>query len=74
MSDRLPRLAAIILLTWTSSLLVASAWAHGVTLKVQHPLGEDSAFHTQFLVPWAEKIEKESGGRLRIHLYPAMQL
>ena len=26
------------------------------------------------MIPWAEKIEKESGGRIKIEIYPAMQL
>ena len=55
-------------------LSVNFAAAHGVTLKVQHALPADSPFHTQFLVPWTQKVEKESGGRLHFHLYPAMQM
>jgi TRAP-type transport system periplasmic protein len=55
-------------------LSVNSAAAHGVTLKVQHALPADSPFHTQFLVPWTQKVEKDSGGRLHFHLYPAMQM
>jgi len=56
------------------ALSVNSAWAHGVALRVQHALSADSAFHTQFLVPWAHKVEQESGGRLHVQLYPAMQM
>lgn len=54
---------------WTSD-----ARAHGVTLKIHHFLPEDSPFHTQFLLPWKEKLEKESNGYLRIQVYPAMQM
>lgn len=50
------------------------ATAHGVTLKLHHALPADSAFHTQFLVPWAEKLESESAGRLRIRLLPALEM
>jgi len=53
---------------------VNPAAAHGINLKVQHALPADSTFHTQFLVPWTQKVEKESGGRLHFHLYPAMQM
>jgi TRAP-type C4-dicarboxylate transport system substrate-binding protein len=56
------------------ALSVPSASAHGVPLKVQHALPADSPFHTQFLVPWAHKLEQESGGRLHFQLYPAMQM
>lgn len=47
---------------------------HGVTLKVHHGLPADSAFHTQFLVPWTQKLEKESAGHLRFRLFPALQM
>ena len=51
-----------------------TASAHGINLKVQHALPADSTFHTQFLVPWTQKVEKDSGARLHFHLYPAMQM
>lgn len=47
---------------------------HGVTLKVHHGLPADSVFHTQFLVPWTQKVEAESGGRLRFRLFPALEM
>jgi len=56
-------------LQWTTEVR-----AHGVTLKIHHYLPADSPFHTQFLVPWKEKLENESDGHLRIQIYPAMQL
>lgn len=55
-------------------VLVGAVLAHGVTLKVQHFLPADSAFHTQFLLPWTKKLEEESHGLLRFQLFPAMQL
>lgn len=56
---------------------IASPWAevaraHGVTLKIHHALPVDSVFHTQFLLPWKEKLEQESNGYLRIQVFPAM--
>ena len=44
------------------------------TLKFHHMLPPMSAAHRDFIVPWAEKVEKDSGGRLKIEIYPAMQL
>lgn len=44
------------------------------TFKLHHFLPPMSMAHQQFLTPWAEKIEKESNGRIDIELYPAMQL
>lgn len=56
-------------LQWTTEVR-----AHGVTLKIHHFLSPDSPFHVQFLVPWKEKLEKDSDGHLRIQVYPAMGL
>ena len=53
---------------------VTPVQAHGVTLVVHHYLPADSAFHTQFLIPWTQKLEKESAGLLRFRFFPAMQL
>ena len=30
--------------------------------------------NAKFVKPWGEKIEKESGGRIKVEIYPAMQL
>ena len=61
--------ACALALQWTTE-----ACAHGVTLRIHHALSEDSPFQTRFLVPWKEKLERESDGHLRIQLYPAMRL
>ena len=50
------------------------AQAPEVTLRLHHFLAGVSNVHRYFLVPWAEKISKESNGRLRIQIFPAMQL
>ena len=62
-------LACAMALQWTTE-----ARAHGVTLKIHHFLPTDSQFHANFLLPWKEKLEKESDGHLRIQVYPALQL
>ena len=43
-------------------------------LKLHHALSPVSNVHAHFLVPWAKKIEQGTGGRLRIEIYPIMQL
>ncbi|MDH5771555.1 MAG: TRAP transporter substrate-binding protein [Rhodospirillaceae bacterium] len=48
--------------------------AETITLKLHHLLPPVSFAHKGMLVPWAEKVMKESGGRLNIEIYPAMQL
>ncbi|MDD2737167.1 MAG: TRAP transporter substrate-binding protein [Desulfuromonadaceae bacterium] len=52
----------------------ASAATEVVTLKVAHFLPASSTFHQKNLIPWCDKIGKESGGRLKCQLYPSMQL
>jgi len=48
--------------------------AETTTLKLHHLLPPVAHAHKNMLVPWAEKVGKESGGRLKIDIYPAMQL
>ena len=50
------------------------AGAQEVVLKVEHFLGPQSTAHQMLLGPWCEKIGKESGGKLKCQIYPAMQL
>jgi TRAP-type C4-dicarboxylate transport system substrate-binding protein len=45
-----------------------------VTLKIHHFLPPSSTTHAKLIVPWCEKIGKESGGRLACQIYPSMQL
>lgn len=58
-------------------LLAGSAGAANAqefTLKLHHLLPPIAHAHKNMLVPWAKKIEDESGGRIKIDIYPAMQL
>jgi TRAP-type transport system periplasmic protein len=48
--------------------------AQDVILKIHHFLPPQSTIQTQFFNPWCEKIGKESGGKLKCQIYPAMQL
>jgi TRAP-type C4-dicarboxylate transport system substrate-binding protein len=52
----------------------ASAQTPQTVLKLHHFLAPTSNAQVRFLSPWAKKIEKESGGRIRVDLYPNMQL
>ncbi|MSQ59686.1 MAG: hypothetical protein EXR36_08600 [Betaproteobacteria bacterium] len=73
--NRIVRLLRSILVGLTLGVApLPSAFAHGVTLVVHHFLPAGSAFHTQFLLPWTQKLEKESAGVLRFRFYPAMQM
>ena len=43
-------------------------------LKVHHLMPPRAPAHTKFILPWCEKIEKESDSELKCRVYPAMQL
>src|SRR4051812_24874323 len=52
----------------------ARAQTPEVTLKLHHLLGPKAPAQTKMLQPWAEKIQTDSGGRVKIDIYPAMSL
>lgn len=54
--------------------VVGAASAQEVTLKVHHFLPPGSTAHAKFITPWCDKINKESAGRLKCQIYPAMSL
>ena len=51
-----------------------TATAQEVTLRVHHFLPAPAPVPKNFITPWAEKVEAESGGRIKVEVYPAMQL
>ncbi len=53
---------------------IGPARAQEVTLKVHHFVPPGGNLHAKFLVPWAEKVTQDSGGKIKFQLYPAMQL
>lgn len=55
-------------------LAAGAACAQTVTLKVHHFLPPGSTAHAKFIVPWCDKVAKESAGRLKCQIYPSMQL
>lgn len=71
------RLKALSLTTLAAGLAwlgATGAQAQEVTLKLHHFLPPPSVAHAKFIKPWAEKVERESGGRIKVEIYPAMQL
>ena len=51
-----------------------AAFAQEVTLRFQHFISPKGSVPKYFMQPWADKIAEESGGRIKIEIYPAMQL
>ncbi len=54
--------------------LSACAKSEQITLKLHHFAPPSSTIHAKLIVPWCETIEKESSGKLKCQIYPAMQL
>jgi len=52
----------------------AGAQSPEVTLKLHHMLPPVAPGHRAFLAPWADAVMKASSGRLKIDIFPAMQL
>jgi TRAP-type transport system periplasmic protein len=55
-------------------LRLARADAPQVALKLHHSMSSVSSAHDKFIVPWARKVQADSGGRIRIDIFPSMQL
>lgn len=54
--------------------MAAHAQAAEFEFKLHHLLSAKAPAHTQMLMPWAEQVEKNSGGRVKIEIFPAMTL
>jgi TRAP-type C4-dicarboxylate transport system substrate-binding protein len=54
--------------------LSAAASAQQIVLKLHHFLPPKSPAQVMMLAPWAERVEKASGGKVKIEIYPSMTL
>lgn len=54
--------------------LTASAQAADVTLRVHQFLPPQATIPAKAIAPWAQKVEKDSNGRIKVQLFPTMQL
>lgn len=64
------KIAGFALATATS----LGAYAQEVTLRLHQFLPPQGTVPAKALTPWAKKIEAESNGRIKIQLFPSMQL
>lgn len=74
MTHCIPRRIAAVLAALSLVFAAPVAAEPEVTLKLHHFLSPKSPAHASMLAPWAERIEKESDGRLKIEIYPSMTL
>lgn len=68
------RKVLIVLLCLMAPLANGPVQAHGVTLIVHHFLPDNSPFHSEFLIPWSQKLEKQSAGLLRFRFVPGSDI
>ncbi|MDP2035306.1 MAG: TRAP transporter substrate-binding protein, partial [Polaromonas sp.] len=58
-----------------ATLCAAGAgFAQQVTLRLHQMLPQQATIPAKALIPWAQKVEKESGGKIKVQLFHAMQL
>jgi TRAP-type C4-dicarboxylate transport system substrate-binding protein len=48
--------------------------AQDYTFKMHHFLSEKAPSHSAMLAPWAAQVEENSGGRIKIEIFPSMSL
>ena len=69
---------AVKLIAWSIGAALAlatyAASAQEVVLRIHHFLPPQATIQAQFFTPWCDKLGKESGGRIKCQIYPAMQL
>ena len=71
----LKRRTTLALLGAASALTMAGqAAAQTVTLRLHQMLPPQATIPAKALVPWAQKVEQESGGKIKVQLFHAMQL
>ena len=67
--------AALAAVTLSAPLVLPNtALSQDVTLRVHTFMPPVANPYKHFLVPWADKVAKDSNGRIKVQLYPAMQL
>ena len=54
--------------------IASPAAAQQVTLKMHHFVPPKAPPSSRFMMPWAEKVAKSSGGKIKVDLFPTMSL
>ena len=67
-------LSGVVLLAAAIGPVAGTALAQQITLKLHHFVPAQSNQQKYWFEPWAKKLEQESGGRLKVEIYPSMQL
>jgi TRAP-type C4-dicarboxylate transport system substrate-binding protein len=71
----IPRRTALATLGAVAALATAgTAMAQTVTLRLHQMLPPQATIPAKAIVPWAQKVEADSGGKIKVQLFHAMQL
>ena len=70
----LTRIASRTALAAALMLAAGAAMAQEHVFKLHHFLGAQAPSQTQMLEPWARRVEENSGGKVKIEIYPNMTL
>lgn len=65
---------ATLALSAALALVAGGAWAQEHVFKLHHFLGAKAPAQTDMLEPWARAVEENSGGAVKIEIYPSMTL
>jgi len=68
------RLSTLLTAAVAFGAMTVTSFAQEVTLKLHQMLPPQATIPAKALTPWAEKVMADSGGRIKVELYPAMQL
>lgn len=60
--------------TAAALMLASGSMAQEVTMRLHQMLPPQATIPAKAITPWAEAVQEQSGGRIKIELYPAMQL
>lgn len=68
------RILACSVIVGVAMLFGGASSAADYTFKLHHFLSTKAPSHSKMLAPWAKQVEKNSGGRVKIDIYPSMSL
>ncbi len=71
---RVQRIIAALSAGAVCAALATTAAAQPIVLKLHHFLPPKSPAQVMMLAPWAKRVEKASGGKVKIEIYPSMSL
>ena len=68
------RAALTVAVTGLTFAFAGASQAADYVFKLHHLLSAKAPAHTKMLMPWAAQVAKNSGGRVKIDIYPSMSL